>query len=268
MFRPTPLLLLALLLVVGCQVAGPPLDPAVEANVGVQGAYSVELPLALSSDVSIPVELGYWLYLPEDYGKDREQAWPVILFLHGRGERGDDLELLKKHGLPKLLDQGEDYPFIIVSPQCPLSTYWPDLVGVLPGLLEHLGDGYAVDTERIYVTGLSMGGMGTWALALLDPELPAAIAPIAGRSPYAIVPGNMCDIKHVPTWVFHGAQDDLIPVEDGQAMVDALRACGADVRFTLYPDADHPGSWERAYADPELYEWLLEQSRREIKTSR
>ena len=121
---------------------------------------------------------------------------------------------------------------------------------------------YAVDPQRIYLCGPSMGGYGTWAMALKYPTRFAAIVPVASGWDFTneYVPANLCDLKNVPIWVFHGALDTSVLPDQVTAMVQALQACGGNVRFTLYPDADHLESSNRAYADPELYDWLLQQS--------
>lgn len=209
--------------------------------------------------------VNYLLFLPRDYEQEPQKRWPLIVFLHGLGERGDDLEdleLLKKHGPPMLVEQQPDFPFIVLSPQCPADSYWESQIDTMDTLLEEIVAKYGVDTNRIYLTGLSMGGFGTWRLALQYPKRFAAVVPIAGG--YILrsdaIPENICDLKDVPIWVFHGAQDTVVLPGQSEAMVNALQACGGNVRFTLYPDVEHEDSWKLAYADPELYEWLLEQT--------
>jgi predicted peptidase len=209
--------------------------------------------------------LGYLLYLPEGYGDDPDQEWPLVLFLHGRGERGSDPLMLLKHGPPKRIEEGEEFPFILVSPQCPPGSFWDYEVPALAALLDYIQARYAVDPDRITITGLSMGGYGTWAFAAAYPDLPAAIAPVAGGyfdlASGDRVPENICDLKDLPIWVFHGTQDDLVPQSEADVLVEALGECGVDVRYTVYPDADHEESFTRAYEDRELYEWLLDQER-------
>jgi predicted peptidase len=202
------------------------------------------------------VRLRYLLFLPRDYGTSPEEKWPLILFLHGAGERGDDLELVKKHGIPKIVEQQSDLPFIVVSPQCPDETTWWDHQRTLKALLDEIVANYAVDTARIYLTGLSMGGYGTWGLAMAYPKLFAAIAPICGGG----FPEFVSQLKDVPVWAFHGAEDNAIKLEVGQRMVDALRACGGNVRFTVYPGVGHD-SWTQTYDNPELYEWFMQHTR-------
>ncbi len=149
-------------------------------------------------ETQVKVELSYLLYLPQDY--DQRESWPLLLFLHGSGERGDNLELVKKHGPPKLVAEGRDFPFIIVSPQCPKDRWWEPIE--LLALLDDLAGKYKVDADRVYLTGLSMGGFGTWRLAFQAPERFAAIAPICGG-------GEKYWAKRMaslPVWAFHGAQ--------------------------------------------------------------
>ena len=195
----------------------------------------------------------YLLYLPPEYGRD-DRRWPLMLFLHGAGERGDDLELVKRHGPPKLVARGRDLPFIVVSPQCAPDAWWSN--DILCALLDEIMARYGVDTDRVYVTGLSMGGYGTWELATACPERFAAIAPVCGGGHFI----RAQRLKHVPAWVFHGAKDDVVPVEKSGEMVRALTACGGSVKFTVYPDAAHD-SWTQTYDNPELYDWFLEQRR-------
>lgn len=211
-------------------------------------------PQSFRREIRKMVSGNYLLSLPKGYGAD-ETRWPLILFLHGAGERGDDLELVKKHGPPKLVQEGRKFPFIIVSPQCPVGEVWS--VDVLGALLDEVIEQYAVDTERIYLTGLSMGGFGTFALGIAQSERFAAIAPICGGGMPLVVRPEHARIK---AWVFHGAKDPVVPMSESEKMVGVLRRAGADVRFTVYPEADHD-SWSETYANPELYEWFLQHRR-------
>jgi len=204
------------------------------------------------------VRLDYLLYLPKGYGTDPQKKWPLILFLHGRGERGDDLELVKIHGIPKIVEQRDDLPFIAVSPQCSKDSMWMVEVEALNALLDEVVTKYAVDTDRIYLTGLSMGGFGTWRLAPAYPERFAAIVPICGGGD----PEKVGVLRDVPVWVFHGAKDPFVQLSESEEMVDALKACGGNVRFTVYPDVEHD-SWTRTYDNPELYEWFLQHTRQQ-----
>ena len=211
--------------------------------------------LTLDREVTRRVVCRYLLYLPDGYAESEERRWPLILFLHGAGERGDDIEKVKLHGPPKLIAQGRRLPFIVVSPQCPAGEWWS--CEVLDALLCEVETRYRVDRDRVYVTGLSMGGFGTWDLALKYPDRFAAIAPICGRG----MPLLAERIRHLPVWVFHGARDDVVPIEESQRMVDALKRCGGNVKFTIYPDAGHD-AWTETYNNPALYEWFLQNRRR------
>jgi predicted peptidase len=195
--------------------------------------------------------LEYLLYLPEDYGKVKKD-WPVMLFLHGAGERGSDINKVKVHGPPKLVEQGQDLPFIVVSPQCPEGKWWPQYTEQLMALLDETCDRFDADQQRIYCTGLSMGGYGTWALGCAYPERFTAVVPICGGgSPFIAY-----HLKTVPVWAFHGAKDNVVPLNESQQMVDAVKRAGGDAKLTVYPEANHD-SWTETYDNPELYEWLL-----------
>jgi predicted peptidase len=203
-------------------------------------------------DTQVRVTLDYLLYLPEDY--EQREAWPLMLFLHGAGERGDDLELVKRHGPPKLVETNEGFPFILVSPQCKPDRWWEPVE--LTALVDEIVAKHRVDEDRIYVTGLSMGGFGTWSLAAHAPARFAAIVPICGGGERYWAKR----LKHLPVWVFHGAQDRVIPVERSREMVDALNQHGGNAKLTIYPEAGHD-AWTDTYDNPELYEWLLQQKR-------
>jgi dipeptidyl aminopeptidase/acylaminoacyl peptidase len=201
------------------------------------------------------VEVDYLLYLPPDYNKDVQKQWPMILFLHGMGERGSNLEKVKAHGPPRHIAQGQDYPFVIVSPQCPDDAWWD--VDVLLALLDAVTESIRVDRNRVYLTGLSMGGYGTWALAARQPERFAAVAPVCGGGKVAAAPR----FKELPVWAFHGERDRLVPPEKSREMVDAINKAGGNAKLTVYPEVGHD-SWTQTYENPELYNWLLRHRRR------
>jgi len=211
-------------------------------------------------EITKKVSLKYLLYLPTGYGEKKDQKWPLILFLHGAGERGSDVSLVKKHGPPKLIDQGKEFPFVVVSPQCPTNSWWPEQIDALTALLDDVQSKYAVDADRVYLTGLSMGGFGSWALACRYPERFAAVAPICGGGDRYLV----SRLKNVPVWVFHGAKDPVVPVQASTDMVEALKKVGGDVQLTIYPEAQHD-SWTETYNNPKLYEWFLSHHRGEQK---
>jgi predicted peptidase len=224
---------------------------------GTEAMGQSQSPKKFSKQIDKTVELEYLLYLPKDYGQ-KSQKWPLMLFLHGAGERGNDLNLVKKHGPPKLVDQGKDLPFIIVSPQCPAGQWWLEKVDVLLALLDEIQSNYAVDPNRVYVTGLSMGGYGTWTLACQHPERFAAIVPICGGGQSFLADR----LKDMPVWAFHGAKDPTVPLKETQQMVDAVTKAGGHAKLTVYPEAGHD-SWTATYDNPELYTWLLSHQRSE-----
>ena len=194
--------------------------------------------------------VNYLLYLPDNYREDTLKKWPLLLFLHGSGERGNDLEKVKTHGPPKLIDQGKKFPFIVVSPQAPQGQGWstPDLYA----LLQECKQKYRVDADRIYLTGLSMGGFGTWSLAIEHPEEFAAVVPICGGGDTA----DIWKLRNTAVWCFHGAKDHNVPLAADQKMISALQVYNPSVKFTIYPEAEHD-SWTVTYNNDSLYQWLL-----------
>jgi len=227
-------------------------------------AQDTQKPLALEKTITKVLKAGYLLYLPKDYGKDPAKKWPVLVFLHGSGESGADLEKVKTHGPPKLIAQGQDLPFIVVSPQAPLVPRRGWDVETLNALLDDILAKYSTDPDRVYLTGLSMGGYGTWAWATANPERFAAIAPICGGGQPRQASRAL---RNTPTWVFHGAKDTTVPLQESQDMVEALKKAGAmEVKFTIYPEAGHD-SWTATYDNPELFTWLLAHHRAPLRPS-
>lgn len=196
-------------------------------------------------------DLRYNLFVPKDY--DQDKKFPLMLFLHGAGERGDDLEKVKSWGPPKIVGKKNDFPFIVISPQCPRSDWWTRRVEGLAQLVKDASKRLKVDTQRVYCTGLSMGGFGTWALCAKYPKLFAAAAPICGGG--EVESGKL--LKDLPIWAFHGDADKVVKVEKSKEMVDAIKAAGGKkVKLTLYEGVGH-NSWSKAYADKKLYDWFL-----------
>jgi predicted esterase len=206
-------------------------------------------------------ELEYFTNLPEAYGEEASKKWPLILFLHGAGERGP-LEVVRSWTeentcVPKVANEHPSFPFVVVTPSCPAFMSWERIPHALQHLLDEVSSRYEVDPDRVYLTGLSMGGCGTWSFASFLPDRFAAIAPVCGTAG----PARMERLRHLPVWAFHGALDETVPFAGGQAAVEALRRAGGNVKFTVYPDVAHD-SWERAYAGSDLYDWFLEHRRR------
>jgi predicted peptidase len=221
---------------------------------GKQSAQSAEVP----AEKGAKTTLHYWLALPPASQTKPAGGWPLMLFLHGAGERGTDLNAVKKHGPPKLIETAHPLEldkFIIVSPQCPAGRSW-DLVAV-KGLLDHITKTQPVDTNRVILTGLSMGGYATWGLLAEHPDLAAAAVPICGGGK----PETTAKFKHVPIRVYHGAKDEAVPQKRSDDMVEALKKAGGNPEYTVFPDAGHD-SWTEAYADAKLYQWMLGQKKR------
>ena len=195
--------------------------------------------------------------------KDSQQKWPLILFLHGMGCRGNNLDYLKVEGMPKKLESDVNFPFVVVSPQIESQEgYWSadETTDSLFTLLEEIKATYSIDPERIYLTGVSLGAGGTWEIGLRYPERFAALVPVMGYYGYPFgVPDNICDLKNAPIWAFHGAKDVIVPLDAEQGLVKALQTCEGDVQFTVYPDAGHDIEND-VYANPDLYKWMLSQT--------
>ncbi len=209
------------------------------------------------------VTLPYLLYVPRAAASQPDRRWPLILFLHGAGERGSDVWLVAKHGPPKIVREQPDFPFVVLAPQCPAGRTWDndELLALLDDVLARL----PVDPTRVYLTGLSMGGYGTWSLGLAHPERFAAIVPICGGGdPIRAMladPAKAEALRSLGVWAFHGARDPVVKLAESERMVEALRRAGVrEVELTVYPEAQHD-SWTETYANPRLYEWLLKHQR-------
>lgn len=200
----------------------------------------------------------YLMYLPQEY--ESKEKWPLMLFLHGRGESKPPLSTVAKWGPPRQFARGEHLPYIVISPQCPTNENWsqPAQQQLLVNLLDHVNEKYKVDKDRVYLTGLSMGGYGSWRLAADHPQRFAAVVPVCGG-------GNPADaekLKDLPIWVWHGNEDTAVPLQRSVEMVEAIKkAGGTQVRFTTLEHVGHL-SWEAAYTAPDLYTWLDKQSRK------
>ena len=203
-------------------------------------------------------EVDYLLYLPKNYDATGDKSVPMMLFLHGRGESNGPLSLVAKWGPPRYAQAGKGMPFLIVSPQCPKDDYWNSEVQLkrLTELMEKINSEYAVNEKKIYLTGLSMGGYGSWALSALHPKKFAAVAPVCGGGEVEAAE----QIKDIPIWVWHGDQDRAVPFDKSVEMVEAIKkAGGTSIKFTTLEGIGH-NCWSAAYATPQLYQWMLQQS--------
>lgn len=198
----------------------------------------------------------YAVYVPPDYNPDH--PWPLILFLHGMGERGNDGISQTQQGIGTAIEKfPERFPCIVVMPQCPGDLWWHRAFGLIDAAFNKTLAEYNTDPDRTYLTGLSMGGFGTWVYGAKHTDRFAALIPICGG-------GNLEDVKaltRVPIWVFHGDADTTVPVDRSRTMVDAIKKAGGDIRYTEYPGVGH-NSWDNAYRDPETIKWLLSQVRK------
>ncbi len=210
---------------------------------------------AFQSEITKTVKFDYLIYRPDGYDREDDAKWPLLLYLHGSGERGSNIELLKKNGMPKVLEDKTDLPLVVVSPQCPENSWWILQLQDLKVFIDNITEQYRIDKTRIYLTGLSMGGYGTWHLAMAYPDKFAAIAPICGGG----MSWNAGVLKDLPVWAFHGARDTIVPLIESENMVNALKKCGGNVNFTVYPEAEHD-SWTETYHNPKLYEWFASHS--------
>jgi predicted peptidase len=222
------------------------------------------------------VSYKYQVFVPSHWTPD--EKWPVILFLHGAGKRGADGTRQTDEGLPEVLRQTPDFPAVVVMPQCRRRTWWgePAMEAQTFGALEQSMKELNGDPERIYLTGLSMGGFGTWAFGYKYPEMFAALVPVCGGvkdrrfpapdwHPLAVAPDNPYretaeKIARLPVWSFHGDADTSVPVSESRKLNEALQAAGGNVKYTEYPGVGHR-SWGRAYSEEELLPWLLAQKK-------
>jgi predicted peptidase len=198
----------------------------------------------------------YLANLPKGYDTDTLKKWPVIIYLHGGSQRGTDIKRLYDSGIPDQIYRGRDFPFLILSPLCPLHLRWTT-DDWFDNFFREVTQKYRIDSTRIYLTGLSLGGEGTWYIAEKYPDLFAAIAPISG---FTTVNGyihlHADRLKDLPVWAFHGKLDNVVPFEETESMVDLLRSLGGKVRFTVEPEVGHWVHWI-VYPGYELYNWFL-----------
>ena len=228
----------------------------------VSAAVQTQNKLVVKSNRELDVK--FLLYLPKEHAAKPKKKWPLIMFLHGAGERGDNLDRVKVHGPPKLVEQGKAMEFIIVSPQCPRETIWND--ELLITLLNDVVKRHHADETRLYLTGLSMGGYGTWSLGLTHCDRFAAIAPICGGGDFikAYNAGGAKGkaLRTLGIWAFHGAKDTVVPLAESERMVTSIKKFGhPGPKLTVYPEARHD-SWTKTYANPELYKWFLQHQRK------
>ncbi len=202
-----------------------------------------------------------YVYLPDEYDADSNTDWPAIFFLHGKDEIGKVFDTLPDGGLHSFVEQN-NLPFVILEPQCPAESEWVFQLDALMTYLEKMVDQYRIDTNRIYLTGLSMGAIGAWHLAIRYPSAFAAILPICGGTyPFLGYPDAVTRIKDVPVWAFHGKDDAVLPLQLTKILVDTLIQNGGNVKYTYYENTGHD-AWTRTYSNMDIYHWLLHQEKK------
>lgn len=197
-------------------------------------------------------ELGYALHIPENIKEKK----PLLIFLHGSGEKGTDIEKVKIHGPFKYLKDHKLDAYVL-APQCPENEEWD--AEVLYRLILKIQKENNIDSDRIYVTGLSLGGWGTWNLAFAHPDMFAAIVPISGFVDL-IQLEQTCKIAKIPTRIFHGLMDDVVNIDYAITIYKELKKCNSNVELTIFDDAGHD-SWSRVYDNQEIYDWMFKQIR-------
>ena len=200
----------------------------------------------------------YLVYLPKDYSATTK-TYPLMIYLGGGSQRGDDLNKLKTFGPPALISKGQDFDFIIISPQCPEGKTWTS-ENWFDSLSTSLIPKYRIDSNRVYVTGISIGGYGTWQVAMDYPDKFAAIIPLCGGVNDSDTL-NISKIKHLPVWTFHGMTDDIIPIEETERVFKKLKVLKSPVKFTRIKNGDH--GIQYLYEDPKIYKWMLRQRKSE-----
>ena len=206
----------------------------------------------METNVTHPARLAYLLYLPASYAGDPRTRWPMILYLHGGSLRGDHVEQVRTLGLPHQLESERNFPFVVVSPQCPAGEIWTD-ADAIDALLDRVLRDCRVDPDRVYITGHSMGGRGALYFAY---RLPKRFAAVLALSPYAPIDEWGTGLAKLPLWLVHGAADAIVPLADTKAIIASAEAAGGHPRLTVLEGRDH--FILDFYERPETYAWLLE----------
>lgn len=209
---------------------------------------------------SFEQKLGYIVYTPDCY--DKQKKYPLIVALHGAGERGngeDELIFTQNIGLGRYFKEGlMDIPCVVLTPQCPCGRVWNQMVFILKDLIDKVISDYNIDEDRVSITGMSMGGFGTWEMGMTFPDMFSCMAPICG--------GGMAwktdALNKMPIWAFHGDADTTVNINQSYDMVNGARKNGADVKFTIFNNVGH-NSWDPAYLDTCVVDWLVSHNRKD-----
>ncbi len=209
--------------------------------------------LRIDKQILKTIRMNYLLYVPLTYDENDSKKWPLILYLHGAGGSGTQPDAIRREGLPARVESERNFPFIVVAPQCPLGAFWNTREDEVLAILDDLEEQWHIDSDRVYLTGFSMGAYGVWQLAEHHPERFAAIAPVSGGGD----PTHARTLQDMPTWIFHGIDDQVIRCSESEKMAEAMRNVGAEVELTLYPGMGHD-CWKKVYVNEGLYRWFLE----------
>lgn len=209
---------------------------------------------SLNTVIEKAIHLEYLVHLPKGYNASRQEGYPFILFLHGSGERGSNLSVVKNEGLMAYIEENADFPFITLAPQCPITSWWTRELDGLYALVKKAEEIFNIDKTRMYLTGLSMGGFGCWHFAEKYPDIFAAMVPICGGTEKRIgFPERIKKLKALPIWAFHGKKDSVVPVEETRQLIPYL---GNHTLYTEYLEGTH-NVWTRTYKNEDIYQWLL-----------
>jgi predicted peptidase len=205
-------------------------------------------------------------YLFSPVSADANQPVPLVLFLHGARDRGTDLNVLVKWGLPRFVDSSAPLPYVFAAPQLPEGQTWVDRESDVIALLDDLIASQPIDPSRVIISGFSLGTAGAWHIAASHPDRFAGLVAVSGRVPTTLEETQLAALKEIPIQIFQGGKDEKLSVEDTQSIVDTLRGLGGTVNFTLLPEGDHFIA-DEVYSDPKLQQWLISQSRRQASVA-
>lgn len=197
-------------------------------------------------------KLGYYVYEPK---REKEEKLPLVVFLHGAGERGDgegELDKIFNIAIPRMIKEGKKYPAVVLMPQCPSNMVWNDIVFALKNLIDSIVLKYNIDDKKISITGISMGGYGTWEMGMLFPEFFSAMAPVCGGG----LSWRCFLLKDTPIWAFHGDQDEVVPITNSLELVDAVNKNDGQAKLTILPKHGHD-IWHQVYEQTDIIEWLI-----------
>lgn len=210
---------------------------------------------SLTTQITKNVNINYLLSFPEGYSEEADGKWGLIIFLHGMDMRGEDVSKLNNYGIFGI-GEGKSLPFVVAAPQCPSESYWNMERDAVMALVTELSANHHIDSNRIYLIGYSMGGYGVWDLAINNPQTFAAIVPVSSGGQIS----KAEQLKDTPIWAFHGALDNVVPVDQMSRMINAVEQHQSNIKLTIYPDLGHD-IMDCTLNKQELYTWLLEQKR-------